>query len=393
MKRWIVGPLSAVLLMGALTVGAAAAPAEDAVGLTWPPPAISSVQNFVDVPEGAYYAPVVNWAVTQGVAGGTGPGRFEPEALCTTAQVVTMLWRGVGSPEPLGANPFSDVPAGTYYEKAAVWAYEAGLVSSTTFYGEQPCSRGSIVTMLWKLAGKPGLEQDTAPWNLLLVNPWNAIPQNFSVDLASIEGGRYEIDARCVDALNRMLAACRAAGYAPLVCSAYRTQQIQERLFAQEVSKWMALGLSRTNAEQAAARSTALPGTSEHQLGLAVDIIDLHYTQLDEKQASRPTQKWLMEHCWEYGFILRYPDKKSDVTGIVYEPWHYRYVGLEAARTIREQGLCLEEYVGQMVEYRPAVAWARQKGVTASATVDSFAPYSTCTRGQLVTFLYHALAV
>lgn len=392
MKRWIAGPLAAALLMGALTVGAAAAPVEDAVDLTWPPPAISSVQNFVDVPEGAYYAPAVDWAVTKGVAGGTGPGRFEPEALCTTAQVVTMLWRGVGSPEPLGANPFSDVPAGTYYEKAAVWAYEAGLVSGTTFDGQQPCSRGSIVTMLWKLAGKPGLEQDTTPWNLLLVNPWNAIPQNFSVDLTSIEGGRYEIDARCADALDRMLAACRAAGYSPLVCSAYRTQQTQEWLFDQEVSKWMALGLSRTNAEQAAAKSTAVPGTSEHQLGLAADIIDLYYTQLDEKQASRPTQKWLMEHCWEYGFILRYPDKKSDETGIIYEPWHYRYVGMEAARTIREQGMCLEEYVGQMAEYRPAVAWAQEKGVTASAAVDSFAPYSTCTRGQLVTFLYHALA-
>jgi D-alanyl-D-alanine carboxypeptidase len=89
----------------------------------------------------------------------------------------------------------------------------------------------------------------------------------------------------------------------------------------------------------------ARPGTSEHQLGLAVDFVDTRYWTLDEKQAELPAQKWLMEHCWEYGFILRYPSEKSEITGIIYEPWHYRYVGREIALEIRDAGLTLEEYL------------------------------------------------
>ena len=89
----------------------------------------------------------------------------------------------------------------------------------------------------------------------------------------------------------------------------------------------------------------ARPGTSEHQTGLAVDIVDQNYQLLDEKQENTPVQQWLMAHCTEYGFILRYPTGKSKITGIGYEPWHYRYVGSDAAREITDQGLCLEEYL------------------------------------------------
>ena len=89
----------------------------------------------------------------------------------------------------------------------------------------------------------------------------------------------------------------------------------------------------------------ARPGTSEHQLGLALDIVDLDYQQLDTRQEETPEQKWLMENSWKYGFILRYPTDKSNITGIIYEPWHYRYVGKEAAKVIHEKGICLEEYL------------------------------------------------
>ena len=376
MRRWTAGLLSGAVLCGLLTTGAAAEAA------------------FWDVPEDAYYAQAVSWAVERGMATGTGEGMFSPDAQCTTAQVVTMLWRGMGSPEPVGANPFSDVPAGCYYEKAAVWAYEAGLVSETQFGGEGLCSRGTIVTMLWKLAGKPAAqqgEQTETEWNLRLVNADHPLPQDFSIELAQIEGSEYSVDARCVDALNRMMAHCWWEGNRPVVCSAYRTQQTQERLFAQEVAKWLGFGLSQADAEREAAQETAVPGTSEHQAGLSVDIMDANYPKLNEHQASMPTQKWLMEHCWEYGFILRYPKDKSDLTGIIYEPWHYRYVGLEAAKVIHEQGLCLEEYLQQRAEYQSAVAWAWEKGVTASQNVDEFAPYDSCTRAHLVTFLHQAL--
>lgn len=98
-------------------------------------------------------------------------------------------------------------------------------------------------------------------------------------------------------------------------------------------------------APEEAGKVVAVPGTSEHQLGLAVDIVDTNYQILDEAQENTAVQKWLMEHSWEYGFILRYPSDKGHITGIIYEPWHYRYVGREAAREMYEQGLCMEEYV------------------------------------------------
>ena len=91
-------------------------------------------------------------------------------------------------------------------------------------------------------------------------------------------------------------------------------------------------------------KSVAIPGTSEHATGLAVDIMSTKYGELDEKQGDTEEQKWLMEHCSEYGFVLRFPQDKSDITGIVYEPWHYRYVGVDAAKEMTENGLTLEEY-------------------------------------------------
>ena len=82
-------------------------------------------------------------------------------------------------------------------------------------------------------------------------------------------------------------------------------------------------------------------------MGLAVDIVDLNNQNLDSSQEDTEVQKWLMEHCWEYGFILRYPNGKSEITGIIYEPWHYRYVGKDAAKEITDAGICLEEYLAQ----------------------------------------------
>ena len=91
----------------------------------------------------------------------------------------------------------------------------------------------------------------------------------------------------------------------------------------------------------------AVPGTSEHQLGLAVDLVSSEYTGLDERQEETGSYQWLVKHCAEYGFILRYPNDKTEITGIIYEPWHFRYVGVEAAREIMDQGICLEEYLLQ----------------------------------------------
>ena len=91
----------------------------------------------------------------------------------------------------------------------------------------------------------------------------------------------------------------------------------------------------------------AYPGTSEHNLGLAVDIVARDYQILDEKQEQTAEQQWLMENCCKYGFILRYPTDKTEETGIIYEPWHYRYVGQTAAKEMYRKNLCLEEYLAQ----------------------------------------------
>ena len=191
---------------------------------------------------------------------------------------------------------------------------------------------------------EPTEETVLADWRLTLVNPQNPLPPGYVPTLTRLRNGQA-VDERCYPALQAMMVACRAAGLEPLICSSYRTEEKQTALFENKVARLRAQGLSEEAARAGAAKVVALPGTSEHQLGLAVDIVDMGYQLLDEGQADTPAQRWLMEHCWEYGFILRYPAEKEAVTGIIYEPWHYRYVGEDNARAIRESGLCLEEWL------------------------------------------------
>lgn len=181
-------------------------------------------------------------------------------------------------------------------------------------------------------------------WQLILVNAQHALPDDFSVELADVGSG-HSVDARIASALQVMLDDCRAAGLEPLICSSYRTQQIQQSLFDDKVQRLIAEGYAPDAAQAKAGTVVAVPGTSEHQTGLAVDLVDAGNQNLDETQEQTPVQQWLLAHSWEYGFVLRYPNDKSSVTGIIYEPWHYRYVGKDAARDMHEGGLCLEEYL------------------------------------------------
>ena len=121
-------------------------------------------------------------------------------------------------------------------------------------------------------------------------------------------------------------------------------------------------GLSRAEAEIVAATISAFPGTSEHQLGLAVDLVDINYQLLNEQQENTAAQKWLMENSWRYGFILRYPNNKSAITGIEYEPWHYRYVGVELSTELYELGLTMEEYLDMLTEDKSLTASNPEKG-------------------------------
>ena len=193
-------------------------------------------------------------------------------------------------------------------------------------------------------ASAPQKTTDPDDWRLTLVNPWHPLPEGYEPELTQIENG-HQVDARCAAALENMLAGCRAAGLSPLICSAYRTQEKQTSLYQNLVSKLIARGYSQEDAQAKAGIEVAIPGTSEHQLGLAVDIVDLNHQVLDHTQQDTAVQQWLMAHCWEYGFILRYPSDKSEITGIIYEPWHYRYVGEDYALALRDAGLCLEEFL------------------------------------------------
>lgn len=181
-------------------------------------------------------------------------------------------------------------------------------------------------------------------WRLILVNPWHRIPDSYQVALAQLKNGQA-VDERCYPDLQQMMDDCRADGLSPLICSSYRSQATQQRLLNEKINDLTAQGYPQKQAESEAAKTVALPGTSEHQLGLALDIVDVDNQNLDTSQENTPVQKWLKQNSWKYGFILRYPTNKSKITGIIYEPWHYRYVGKEAAKDIYNRGICLEEYL------------------------------------------------
>ena len=187
--------------------------------------------------------------------------------------------------------------------------------------------------------------QEPDPWYLTLINGDHLLNREAPApELTEVSGG-HQVDSRIADALEEMLSGARVAGLSPLICSSYRTWDKQEALYENKVRSCLSQGMDQAQAEQEAARWVARPGTSEHQAGLAVDIVDISYQLLDEAQEDTPVQQWLMAHCADYGFILRYPTDKSALTGVAYEPWHYRYVGAEAARAIMDRGLCLEEYL------------------------------------------------
>ena len=218
--------------------------------------------------------------------------------------------------------------------------------------GKAPSARNEVRTSALAAEPEPtasaalpdASEAPGAAWNLLLVNPWNELPEGFSVELRELGDGEA-VDERAYPDLQAMLDDARAEGLSPIVCSSYRTREKQQELFVRRVGRLTAAGYSEQDAVTEAGKWVAVPGTSEHQTGLALDIISSSYRVLDRDQENTAEQRWLMENSYKYGFILRYPSDKSEITGINYEPWHYRYVGKEAAKEIYEKGLCLEEYL------------------------------------------------
>ena len=185
------------------------------------------------------------------------------------------------------------------------------------------------------------------PWNLKLVNFEHALDETFEpAKLAEVDNG-YVADSRIADATKKMIADARSKDNVRIIAlSAYRDYDYQMELFENKVQRLQQeKGYSVDKAREEAKTVVAYPGTSEHQLGLALDLVDARHVKLDESQENTAAYKWLYEHCHEYGFIVRYPNGKTDITGIIYEPWHFRYVGVEAATYIMENGITLEEYL------------------------------------------------
>lgn len=187
---------------------------------------------------------------------------------------------------------------------------------------------------------------DTAgtQWNLILVNRDYILPENYKVTLApaveSIPDGA-QLDYRVAPHYNEMYLAALNDGIELEPLSGYRSLDRQTNNFENKIDYYMDEGYDKIEATKLAATHILPPGTSEHNAGLAMDICSL-YQNFDETEEF----EWLNLHAADYGFILRYPKDKEDKTDIIYEPWHWRYVGVETAKAIKASGLCYEEYLG-----------------------------------------------
>lgn len=179
---------------------------------------------------------------------------------------------------------------------------------------------------------------------LVLVNKECELPISYEAGLRSICEGRLQAADILYEDLCAMLKAGREAGFQYWIASAYRDRAYQQGLVEEDVEKYMAMGYTYEEALQKTCEYTMPAGQSEHETGLALDILCSTNTMMDESQGYEPGNRWLVKHCHEYGFILRYPADREDVTGIRYEPWHFRYVGREAAAYLTKKGWTLEEF-------------------------------------------------
>lgn len=188
--------------------------------------------------------------------------------------------------------------------------------------------------------------EDVSPddWNLILVNKQHPIPEGYEFTLGTITGS-LQCDARIIPDLMNMLKKAREDNISLVICSPYRSEERQIMLFDRKINRYMSVGYSYMESYKLASQVVTLPGSSEHQLGLSLDIYTNSYMSLDEGFGDTKAGIWLQNHCAEFGFILRYPKGKEMYTGIDYEPWHFRYVGKTAAKEIMGQGISLEEYI------------------------------------------------
>lgn len=191
------------------------------------------------------------------------------------------------------------------------------------------------------------IDNEDLPWYLMLINDDYAVASDYDVELVYVEGKK--VDARIKESLKEMLSAARAAGMKCKICSGYRTYEKQESLVKKDVAKYKAKGYDDEDALRLTYLGVAPAGHSEHQTGLAVDIVSSYHQSLDAAHANTKEAIWLKEHCKEYGFIVRYMEGKEDITHRKAESWHFRFVGVEAATYIMENDITLEEYLEEYI--------------------------------------------
>lgn len=179
---------------------------------------------------------------------------------------------------------------------------------------------------------------------LVLVNAEHKLPDDYQVRLMNIEDQQGKASDSMVPYLNQMLQDGQKAGYSFCVVSSYRDTEYQKRIIESDIHHYMDKGMSSEKALELTLEQVLPAGHSEHETGLAADITSKRYISLEKDQEKTPDNQWMRENCWQYGFIVRYPDGKTSVTGIAYEPWHFRYVGKEAARFMHTNNLTLEEF-------------------------------------------------
>lgn len=180
---------------------------------------------------------------------------------------------------------------------------------------------------------------------LVVVNATHPLPVDQQPNLKAVQGS-FQMEAKAADAMIKLLADAKQQGINLRIISSYRSQAKQKQLYNAKVQEFLNKGYRQANAETTAATIVARPGTSEHNTGLAADVTTPDYASLNDAFGATAAAKWLVANCARYGFILRYPEGKQSITGVIYEPWHFRYVGTTNAQSIMQDSLCLEQFVG-----------------------------------------------
>lgn len=226
------------------------------------------------------------------------------------------------------------------------------MSSSSSSMSDSSSSSGSSSKQSSSASTVANASVDFSSWQLRIANAKNPLPDGFTVKCSKVKGYDSRLfDQRAVDSLEKMLSNAEKDGLKLYLVSGYRSVSRQKALYERKTNYFIDQGLVREEAENEAAKWVARAGTSEHNLGLAADIVsaDWYTSNSDLTADFENTEhfKWLKAHCAEYGFVIRYPNDKQAITGITFEPWHYRYVGVDAAKAIMDKGICLEEYIGK----------------------------------------------